>query len=554
MKYLSILLILLASFAYANEVKVEIDPQKPVAGEVFRARFTITSDVGSGADTPLINFIPSGVEVIGKSGVSTSTRAIFSNGTYVAKKTWSSEYELSAPKVGYASLRDINIQIGNQTVRHPTVSFSVIKEPEQMAEVFVMADVPKKTIFLGEGILVRYYLYHSVRLNAFDIKKFPKLTPFLKRFLQEQDRPEYVSVNGNRYVRVQIYAARLFPEKVGQLKIDSLNVSATFLANVDPNDALSAFRSGGDVKTRSLSSEAVTIDVKPLPQPVPEHFTGLVGKHDFELKFGTSKLIVNEPLEVKLTVTGVGALENLEAPDLIKNPGLEEFESNGDLKIANANEATKTFDYTFLAKENLKLPAKDIQLSYLDPDTEKYVVTQLKIPEIVVGGGQTKKETSSPEKPKTKPSPKAINQIAQDFAAPLSISEEQWRKWLPFINILLAVIAIVFGIAWMLWQKKFKVVSLSRDIPSSFKKGPFPFSEFVKWMSPLILKTGKSPLLIIKESDLSEESKRYFVDLLTANDYKDYSTRKSEMDYKYQPSYFKELSKYIESIKNESSP
>ncbi len=72
-------------------------------------------------------------------------------------------------------------------------------------------------------------------------------------------------------------------------------------------------------------------------------------------------------------------------------------------------------------------------------------------------------------------------------------------------------------------------------------------------MDPLIKTTGKSPLMIIKDSPLPEESKRYFVDLLAANDYKDYSSKKSQMEYKYQPGHFKELGRYIESVRNEDS-
>src|SRR5690606_26513137 len=133
----------------------------------------------------------------------------------------------------------------------------------------------------------------------------------------------------------------------------------------------------------------------------PDHFTGLVGKHDFQLVVGQNKLIVNQPLDIKLTISGVGALENLEAPKVLNHQGLEEFEINGDLKITDANQATKIFDYTYLAKENLQLPPRDFILSYFDQETQTYVTETMNFPELVVAGGvaQKPKKAVMPENP-----------------------------------------------------------------------------------------------------------------------------------------------------------
>ena len=58
---------------------------------------------------------------------------------------------------------------------------------------------------------------------------------------------------------------------------------------------------------------------------------------------------------------------------------------------------------------------------------------------------------------------------------------------------------------------------------------------------------------IIKRSDLPDESKRYFIDLLSANDYKDYSVNKQTTQFEYRAVPFKQLGRYIESVQNESN-
>ena len=553
MKHLILIGLALLSFnIFADEVKIEINPPRPVVGEVFQAYFRIFTDSD---DDPVINFVPNNLEVVGKSNQGISTRTIYANGKLTVTREITLVYDLVSSRAGSSYMRDIAVQAGSRTIRHPSISLTILKEAEVMADVFVMADVPKKTLFLGEGIIVRYYLYSKVPVNNLDVKKYPKLNNFLKRFLQEPERSERVSVDGQVYMRTQIYAAKLFPEKTGDLKVDSLQLSATYPVTRS-NDPFGSFGLGRDFKTKTINSESVKIEVRPLPQPAPAHFTGLVGNHEIQLQTGANKLIVNEPLEVKLTVSGVGALENLEAPELIKHPALEEFETNGDLKISDPNMATKVFDYTFLAKENLSIPARDITLSYFDPNSEKYVPTQLKLPEIVVAGGQispSRKESDPKDQtPKKANAPEEIS-MPQALIGPVGIEEWQWRGWLPLINLGLAGLALVISLSWIIRMKGTRLFSTRQDIPTVFKKTHFEFGEFIKWITPLIKETGKSPLMIIKNSPLSEDSKVYFTDLLSANDSHEYSSRKSQMAYKYQAFHYKELSKYIERVKNESS-
>lgn len=550
MKYIFLLIICLINTAFADEIKIEINPRKPVAGEVFQAYFKIQTDSNS---TPVINFIPSGIEVVGKSNQGLSIRTVYENGRLTSSREVTIVYDLVASKAGISYMRDITAKIDGHVLRHSSVSVSVLKEAEEIATVFVMADVPKKEVYLGEGIVVRYYLYSKVPVSNLDIKKYPKLNGFLKRFLQEPERTERVSVDGQIYMRSQIYAAKLFPEKVGELKVDPLYVSATY-PETRPGDPFGSFGFNRNLRNKSINSEMVKVMVLPLPEPKPADFTGLVGKHEFQLQVGKNKLIVNEPLEIRLSVTGIGALENMEAPVLIKHPGLEEFESNGDLKISDAKSATKTFDYTFLAKENFELPPKTITLSYLDPATGKYVSTALDFPEIVVAGGKAAaKKEDRPEEDKSSPTPKSEPKVTvnKEVLAPLAITAAGWRNWLPMINLGLGAIAILLALSWMIKNKGLPQVHFSKDVPAQFKKGNFELQEFVRWMSPLIQQTGRSPSEIIRQSSLPEESKRYFIDLLDSNDYKNYSVNKSAMQFKYQATHFKELGRYIESATHE---
>src|SRR5690606_11150486 len=89
----------------------------------------------------------------------------------------------------------------------------------------------------------------------------------------------------------------------------------------------------------------------------------------------------------------------------LKDPSLEEFEKNGDLKMLDSEKATKVFDYTYLPKENKILQEKNIKLSYFDPDQKVYIPIMLNIPEMRIAGGQAKLPEKNPQNPESKGKP-----------------------------------------------------------------------------------------------------------------------------------------------------
>lgn len=547
---------ILTTLAFADSVKIEVNPLKPVAGETFQIIFKIQTE---SSDEPEILFTPLRMEVVGKNRQGVSTRTMYSNGKLTITREMIYSYDMIAGNAGISGLRDIQVTIEGKVLKHPSMNVTILKEAEVLPEVFVMAEVSKKQLYVGEGIVARYYIYARTSVNQLDVKKYPKLNNSLKRFLQEPERTERVAVNGEPYNRSQIYAAKLFPEKPGKLKIDPLTMSVVYISAASNNSY--GFGYGPrDQKTKTVSSEQIEIDVLPLPEEGrPAGFSGLVGKHDFNLTVGNTKLIVNEPLELKLTVSGNGALENYEAPKLFSNAALEEFESNSDLKLVNSEQGIKTFDYTYLAKNNLKLPATSLVMSYFDPDKKEYVKSTVSIPEIVIAGGQeasVQKDDKKQEKEEdTNPQIISMPKVPTlpSIQAPDFFQAMNWLSRSYFVLIGLIILVVILFVAMIRLNNPLKGLSLknSQDIPSSLKKS-FDIAEFYHWMAPWVEKTGKTPGQIIAEGDLSEDSKRYFVDLIQQNSYKSFGKGTSSDLYKFERKHFNRLAKMLEHIKDES--
>ena len=107
--FVALLLFIIMSAVHADELKIELKPGKPVAGEVFQAFFRIYTD---SSDEPSINFVPSGLEVVGKSNQGVSTRTVYANGKLTFTREMIYVYDLVSNRVGTATLRDISVQVG----------------------------------------------------------------------------------------------------------------------------------------------------------------------------------------------------------------------------------------------------------------------------------------------------------------------------------------------------------------------------------------------------------------------------------------------------------
>lgn len=549
MNKLLLLIITFFTFTFTSwaedKLTVTLDPKKPIVNETFNVIFKVSSEEADAIED--VSFRYPGLTVVGQSQQGISTRTVYANGKLSMTREITVVYEMMAENFGTKFLRDIKVKAAGKVLTHPMISFEVIKEPETKPDVFVMAEVPKTDYFVGEGLIVRYHLYTRVNVSSLDVKKYPKLNNFLKRYLQEPDRSERVEVDGNIYSRNLIYAAKLFPEKPGKLKIDPLSMSVTY-ARRSNNDPFNVFTSPRDLKTRTFSSEPVELNVIPWPTPVPSDFTGLVGKHDFTLSMNQNKLLVNQPLEVVLTVSGPGALENFEAPKIFESRGLEEFESNGELKIQDSNHASKIFTFTYLAQAPVVIPEKEMTYSYLDPVNAQYVKVKVSRNTLEIGGEARKEVKKEVDKPRSS-DVKETSEVKEEIKLTDLATGFSWSNVQRYINLALGAAALLILLGFTGFKVREQTGHRAK-VPSTFKKD-FSQEEFIKWMSPVITKEAKSLKEVISEFELSDGARNYFMDLIDSSDISLFSMNKKDYKYKYNAKYFKEIASKIE-LYNES--
>ncbi|MCT4642557.1 MAG: BatD family protein [Bacteriovoracaceae bacterium] len=501
MRYIILFLLSFSIFAKIT-VDIETVPQNPVMGETFNIIFKINTKDG---DEPQIDFNPRGLEVLSKEQTGISTRTTYINGNLSVQRTISVTYEMIGSRSGTAYLRDILVSVGGKSVRHSNYKIKIHRELKKEKDIFVRAEVDKTEAFVGESIIVRYFLYNKVRVAAMDIKKFPSLDKFMKRFHQESMATQRVQLAGGIYERRIVYTAQLFSNDTGKKKVDSIQLAVQYPYGRSRNNLFSGFGLGShNMRKRTLSSKPVEINIKALPNNPPAGFTGLVGDHTFDFKINKTKFLVNEPIEIDFVVNGQGALELYEKPDVFSSDLVEEFDDSADLVVNKDFTAQKTFKITYLARKNGLIQSKKIPVVYFDSKKLEFKTFYIDLSEIKIAGGNF----SVPAK---------MNNQNKDVSVKPSViyQKEKINPIVKLKNTFLYNQYLIYGITVFIFILIFRVETMT--LLKNLK--PEPKDEFIYKLSKVgmnygdfyelvrKLGSGNDNYTIIEKSSLSKGSK-----------------------------------------------
>ncbi len=372
---------LVISSVWAKDIDIRIRPERPTLNETFEMDVTVTLE---GSEEPYISFDPGELVVEGRrqGGVSFSTQLI--NGQFTSKKTMTFVYQLRANRSGTFYLRNFKVQLGDRELTENNVRITVLQEAERPKDYFIEAIPSKDKVYKGEGFFVDYYLYTRVPIYNQELKEYPKLNGFLKRFKNVDETPSRVERGGVIYQRSKKYSAKLFAEKTGNLTIDALKLQVS-VGFGNPGFGGFGLR---DMRNVVLSSSPVNIMVSEPPiEGMDESFTGLIGEHKFSFTMAKNKYLANEPIELKLEITGPGLLEKMEDPIFYSHPDLESFDTRSEIQEISDGGSRKVIEYTYLPRGAMKIAQRQLSLSVFLPSENRYETVTLEIPALEVIGG-----------------------------------------------------------------------------------------------------------------------------------------------------------------------
>lgn len=420
-KFLIIILFFLGGLVEitkAQEFSASVDRTTVGQYDRFQAYFTFSgSDVNG-----LQNFRPpsfSGFKILSGPNQSTSMQII--NGKVSGSLTFSyilqpiniGEYSISFASVDYNGktykTNLLNIKVEKGTPQQQQQSNGGYSAEELAKNVFIVAETNKNRVFLGEQLTVTYKLYTKLNISSPQITKLPQYQGF---WAVEIDPTQTINFDiamykGERYRVAAIKKVALFPTKTGQLNVTpfELNIPVIVKKKRTDNDVFDEFFNDsffGRTETVEYPAKSNTlkVDVEPLPTSgVPTSFTGAVGSFNFKTELDKNKVVTNESVTLRLTLSGSGNIQLLKAPEPQLPAGFEKY----DPKVYdNVNKSAvvsgqKIVEYLLVPRIQGEKEIPSMEFSYFNPTTKKYITVNspaYKI-NVVKGEGQYEPVASS---------------------------------------------------------------------------------------------------------------------------------------------------------------
>ena len=218
------------------------------------------------------------------------------------------------------------------------------------------------------------------------------------------------------------------------------------------------------------------------------------------------KFLVNEPIEIDLSINGTGALELYEEPSVFESPMVENFDSTSDFVVNKDFTSTKSFKITYLARAPGVLPAKKMPLVFFDSKTLRFVTREINIPKIQIAGT-------------------SISQNKTNNDSLVNIPENRIKKEVPFnLNpiykvkntvvynritlVLLILIIFILALGTYLYKRiSFKRTKEDLDIFAKILKYGASYPDFYE----LIQKLGKGFFISIEPVPILATSSNLFM-------------------------------------------
>jgi len=246
-------------------------------------------------------------------------------------------------------------------------------------QIFLKAETDKRSAYQGEQINLSIKFYTAVPLTS----NPQYMQPIFKNLLPEDLPPVRAgetALGGERYAYSEIKTA-LFALTPGPAEIKQASV----IVQVPTNELLDPFdpnffqkfmsMSNAQGRTREFVSEAIALEIRPLPAGAPAGFSGAVGNYTVAAAVDRQDAKAGEAVNFSITVAGSGNLKAVTAPKLPELQDFKVFDTMSSLDIRKDGDiigGKKTFTFILVPRAAGRKTVPPVAFSFFDPRAGQY--------------------------------------------------------------------------------------------------------------------------------------------------------------------------------------
>ena len=264
-------------------------------------------------------------------------------------------------------------------------------DPEVSGKDLFLKVVPsKKSVYVGEQVVLTYKLYTKVPVSSLSVEKMPSYAGFWTKDISDNNggalRQSSEYVNGVEYTVAEIQKMVIVPQRSGSLTLDPMTIECIAQIRTESsrrsNDPFDVFFNdpffNRNIKNvnKQLSSSSLTINVQNLPvADKPDSFAGAVGNYSFKSDIDKTELSTNDAFTLTYTVSGQGNVELLQMPTPVLPPDFEVYDPKITTSVdhnAQGLTGTKKAEYLVIPRRagSFNIPAAEF--SYFNPANGSY--------------------------------------------------------------------------------------------------------------------------------------------------------------------------------------
>ena len=389
MKRLLLIYIFIATvlIAFADEISFKCQgPNKVVQGRQFRLEYVVTgTDKG---DISLPQF--AGCSELYR-GSSRGTNVSIINGNVSRTITNSITVTLRAEVEGTHTIEPAILTVDGKTYKTTPLTLTILKGDEptsggetserggvvsssSKSETFIRLHLSRTTVFEQEAVLATFKVYTLAPQINFTKVSLPVFEGFVSQELDNSgsDQWEIERYNDRNYKTAVLRQVLLFPQRSGDLKIESVNCEVDVY---EPRGRDFFGQTYYDAISKNIVSPTVTLHVKPLPQGRPTDYIGAVGEFTLKSQLSATEIKANEALTYKLILKGKGNLQLAQNPNIEFPSEFEAYDPKVNLNIRSATNGVtgeRVIEYTIIPRYAGTFTLPSIALSYFDVKSQSY--------------------------------------------------------------------------------------------------------------------------------------------------------------------------------------
>jgi len=392
-----------------------IDYTKATVGQTLAVMFVVENvNGGKIALPPMKDFT-----IVG--GPATQQNTSIVNGAVSRSQSWT--YYVQPKHEGACIIEAGKVDIGTTVLNSNPITVQVSAAGKQSGatasaqgaastpaagaeDFFIKVLVSKSQVYAGEPILVTFRVYSSKSVAEYQVPKSISFDGFWKYDIAiPQNAPWQTElINGKKYIYHDFEQCLLFPQKAGSNIINALEMTATLqeIINRPPrNWAEQMFGGGQEVRNIPVKVKSKATPIKTLALPTenaPQNFDGLVGNFSIEAEIDKETVKTDDPITLKIKISGNGNFEALTDPKPILANGMDSYDPNIKENFGPTGgtvSGSKTYEYLIIPRMPGDFDIPALELPFFNPVSGKYVIAKTKAFHFKVSGNPSKQQPSS---------------------------------------------------------------------------------------------------------------------------------------------------------------